>query len=430
MIYGHTQTIIGTIALVGLALGFLAVNPLLAEDHEAAPRVAIIEIDDDIKAGTAQFISRSIRAAEDDGAHTLVIQLNTAGGLLGATESISRELISTDIQTVVYAYREGGWVFSAGAIIMLSADITASHPTVSIGAASPVGMDGQPAGEKITNATLSWVGRLAERTGKDPDLAERLVSENLTVSGQEAVELGLSDISAEDLDTLLVELGLEDAERLEYSPNLFDHILSFLSLPYLAPLFLGLGALGLFLLFRTGEIESVGLIGIIFLLLGLWGAGMIELSLLGVLLLLVGTMLLAAEILYAPADFGILGVTGAAAILLSVVTFANEPFFPSYLTQSLFWIIIGSCVATAALFVIIGRLSAETLTQPAQTGPESARGKIVTLRSSCDPIGTVELDGERYNARPITDGETLPAGTEVRIANIEGNTILVERVTK
>lgn len=389
--------------------------------------VFVVELDEEIKAGTSQFISRILKRAEEENVDAFIIKLNTPGGLLGATEEISKRLIESDVKTIVYVHRLGGWAFSAGSFILLSADISASHPSASIGAASPVGLGGEQVDDKTVNAMAGWMRSLAEGAGKNKELAEKLVVDNLTLSGIEAKEGEVLDIVTENFEDLLVQLEMEHAEINFYEQNFFDKVLSFVSLPYLVPLFLSLGFLGLFLVFRSGEVESVGLLGAVFLLLGLWGIGSIELSLLGFLFLFLGLSLLIFEIFYTPADFGISGLVGVLALFFGVMTFANEPFFPGYFGQLMFWVVTGVFVAFGALFVLIGGLTTTALKRSIQFGPEVYKGRELVLKEKVDPVGVAEMDGERWSVRSV-DGEVIPSGEKVEVVDLKGNTIIVKKI--
>ncbi len=386
--------------------------------------VVIVRVDEDIKAGTNQFLRRAHEQARSSSASLFVVKLNTPGGLLQATEAITRLLLDSDITTVVYVNKPSGWAFSAGTFILLSADISASHPTASIGAASPVGLNGEEAGEKVVEASSVWIRSLAKQTGKNTEVAELFVRENKTLDGTQAFDQGVVDILADNLDDLLLQLGLSDRQVVEMRPNFGDMILSFLSLPYLIPLLLSLGGIGLFFVFRTGEIDSIGLLGVVFLLVGLWGLGTIQLSWLGVMLLIFGLSLVAFEFLFSPGDFGISGIVGALSLFLGVITFANEPFFPSYLTQALFWSVVGVFVSIVTIFVIIGRLSVSAQKRPIQAGMESYIGQIYEVKKDLDPKGYIVIDGESYPAC-TEDGRKVVAGTKVRVVKTRGNTILV-----
>ena len=107
------------------------------EDQRESPQVMVVSIEGEIRAGTVQFIKRVLKEAEAGTFDLVVIQLNTPGGLLNATEEITRLLLDSKIKTVVFIHKSGGWAFSAGTFILLSAEVAASHPNASIGAAQP-----------------------------------------------------------------------------------------------------------------------------------------------------------------------------------------------------------------------------------------------------------------------------------------------------
>ncbi len=410
---------IGIVALLG---GLL---PSMVSGQNAVD-VVVVTIDSEITAGTLALIERAIAVAQDRNASHFIIEINTPGGLLQATERISRVMIDSSVTTVVFVHKESGWAFSAGTFILLSADISASTPTASIGAAQPVGMGGESLDDKVVNASAAWMESLAERTGRDKSYVREFVTESRTVSGAEGHEEGLIDILASNREELLSELGLEDPVVLEVLPNIVDHILGFLSLPYLVPLLLSLGVLGIFFMFRTGEIESLGIVGVLFLLLGLWGMGAIQLSALGVILVVVGVALLIVELTISP-GFGIVGTVGAISLLFGIVTFANEPFFPSYHTHTLFYLIMGVGAGIAAIMMLLGHLSVRAMLTPVKVGREAIYGQEFDVTEALEPTGAIVVGGERYPARAL-DESTITAGERVRVVRMEGNTILVERV--
>lgn len=411
---------------VGLVLVATAEAQVARSVAPTVPQVLVATIDGEITAGTVAYVTRTLEQAAADGADYYLLELNTPGGLLKATEAISRALIASPVPTIVYVNEETGWAFSAGVFIVLSAETAAMHPTASLGAATPVLSDGGDAGTKLTNATAEWVGTLAARRERPVALAKSLVIEAETVDGLRAVELGLIDQAASSETVLFAQLGVMEYERIEVSPTVSDQILSFVSLPYLVPLLLSLGALGLVIMFRTGEVEFAGVFGVILLLLGWWGTGAITISTLGALLLGAGLVLLAVEVVFEP-GFGAAGVAGVVALLLSLVTFANEPLFPSYFTSQLFYAAVGVWVAVGGIMVALGRLVLAAHLQPAFVGGEALYGRVVVVTHDLVPQGRVMIDGESYVAKLVV-GESVMAGQSVQIINMIGNTVLVQPV--
>lgn len=416
--------------LSGEALTLTPEEEVVTQDNLEGTAV-VIEVAEDIRAGTVVFVQRALLLAEETKADMFVIELNTPGGLLKATQDISRILIDAKVPTVVYLHEETGWAFSAGALIALSADTVASTRTGVIGAAEPIDAGGESAGEKAISATEIWIQSLAERKGKDVEIAGSFVRENVTLSAVEAYEVGIIDILAESRDELFSELGYSEVRVIEERPNIYEIILSFISIPYLVPLLLSLGAVGLFFVFRTGEFDSIGIFGVVLLLLGLWGMGAVQLSAVGILLLLFGILMVVLALMLEGVDFGVSGIIGIIAIFFGVVTFASEPLFPTYFSQVLFWSAIASTAVFATFFIIVGRLSLSAQLLPVKAGMEAFIGVKVPVVTMLAPQGIVLVQGEQYPARLVvaSDGP-IAVGSMVEVVKTEGNTILVKRVAE
>ena len=100
---------------------------------------------------------------------------------------------------------------SAGTVITLAGHAAAMAPETAIGAASPVGSQGEDLGEtmeaKEKNILKATVRSLAERRGPEAvALAEQTIESAEAASASEALEIGLIDFIAADLDDLLRQL--------------------------------------------------------------------------------------------------------------------------------------------------------------------------------------------------------------------------------
>jgi membrane-bound serine protease (ClpP class) len=415
------KIVIGLCLSILILIGFGVVT---AETTEAGS-VTVLTVEREITAGTVTLIERGLRLAEQNSSTHFILELNTPGGLLKATEEISRLLVDSPLTTVVYVHKDTGWAFSAGTYILFSADIAVSNPTATIGAALPVS-GGESAPDKVVEASAAWLLSLVERRGgfMDGAFVRELVTESKTISGQAAYEMGLIDLIASSRSDLLEALNLATFEVTSVQSTLVDEFLALASLPYLVPLLLSLGALGIFLMFRTGELELFGLLGVVFLLLGLWGMGAIQLSVLGTLLLGLGIILLLVELLFSP-GFGVVGGIGVVSFLIGIMTFANEPLYPSYFISTVFYIVLGVCAGMGVLMTILGRLSYTALRLPVVTGKEAVLGKEAVVLEGFGSNGAVEVQGERYVARSVS-GKPYEVGDKVRVEDLQGNTILVE----
>ena len=109
----------------------------------------------------AQYLAEGIaRGASSDGAAAVVIKLNTPGGALDldATTSSGRSSRRRS-RSIVWVAPAGGCAASAGTFITLAANIASMAPGTSIGAASPVGGQGEDIrgtlGEKVKNDAIA-----------------------------------------------------------------------------------------------------------------------------------------------------------------------------------------------------------------------------------------------------------------------------------
>jgi membrane-bound serine protease (ClpP class) len=412
------------IILAIICLGFLLTPFLKAEVFGQA--IFLAEIDGEIKAGTHQYLKRVIKLAEEEKAEYLIIKLDTPGGLLKATKDIVDLLLATPVKTIVFVHKEGGWAYSAGTFILLAADFAVSHPEASIGAAQPREMAIDEIKEpdpKIIEGMASWIKSLAEANQKNPEIAEKFVRENLTLTGKEAEELGIIDETAKNLEELFLKLNITEPQIKEIKPTFVEKLFDFLSHPYLVSLFLTIGGLAIIMAIRSGEFELTGIIGIISLLIGLWGIGIITFSFLGIGLILLGLFLLMLEI-FEP-GFGIFGIAGTITILLGIFTFEAEPFFSPRFFDAMTMLFIGAALAICILFVIIGRRVAKALKVRPKTGPEALIGLEAEVIGELKPLGRVKIKEETWLAESL-DGENIPQKSKVEIIKVEGNTLIVK----
>ncbi len=389
--------------------------------------VIIAEVEGEIKAGTFQYLKRIFDLAKEYKADYLVIKLDTPGGLLKATKDIVDLILDSPIKTIVFVNKGGGWAYSAGTFILLSADYAVVHPKASIGAAQPVVMGaGEAAATKMIEGMASWMRTLAEIHQRNPETAENFVRENLTLTGQEAKELGVIDETAENLDELFLKLNISEPRIKEIYPTLVEKIFDFLSHPHLISLFLTIGGLAIIMAIRSGEFELTGIIGAIAFLIGLWGIGVITFSFLGIGLLLLGIFLLMMELFIEP-GFGIFGISGTIAIILGIFTFEAEPLLAPELFDAMTMFILGMALALCIFFVFIGKVLRKSLRAKAQTGSEALIGLSAEVVKELNPRGQVKIKGEIWTAESI-DGEAILKGVNVEILKVEGNTLFVSPV--
>src|SRR5262249_37362643 len=155
-------------ALAALA-GALMLAGAAAGAGGGEPRLARIVVDGGINPAVAQYVRRAITRAAADDAVALVIQLDTPGGLLQSARAVVKDILAAPLPIVVYVAPSGAVAGSAGVFVTEAAHVAAMAPGTSIGAAHPVGGQGEDIpgtmGKKLENSTASFSEALARQRG-------------------------------------------------------------------------------------------------------------------------------------------------------------------------------------------------------------------------------------------------------------------------
>jgi membrane-bound serine protease (ClpP class) len=439
-----------------LALGLLSpFAPSLAQ--EKPPVVYVVPIEGVIDLGLAPFVARVLAEAERTGAAAVVLEVNTFGGRVDAAVQIRDTLLAARVPTVAFVNKRA---ISAGALISLAAEKLAMGGGGTIGAATPVQM-GQPGAgaQPVAEKTVSYVRKEFRATAEarkrppliaeamvDPDVAIRGLVEKgklLTLTTEEALKHKLADFRADTIEAVLDGLKLAGAELRRSSPNWAEHLVRFLTHPILSSLLITIAMIGIIVELRTPGFGIAGAVGIGSLALFFWGHWLVELA--GweeLLLALAGVALLVVEIFILP-GFGLAGTLGIVAILAALVmSLVGAGATPE------FWLRAAARIVFALLFALIGALVLlrflprtpfgrwlvlqEALSAKAgyASAPErDARllGRTGHASSPLRPAGIADIDGERVDV--VSDGEHVDAGEPVRVVRVDGNRVVVRRIT-
>jgi membrane-bound serine protease (ClpP class) len=133
-------------AVTWLALFLALVSGAGAQETRT---VDVLKIEGPVTPIMISYIERGIRTAENDRAEMLVIELNTPGGQIDLMSEIVQVMLEAGVPVTVYVYPAGGYAASAGTLITLAAHVSAMAPGTTIGAASPVGQQGEDLGETM-----------------------------------------------------------------------------------------------------------------------------------------------------------------------------------------------------------------------------------------------------------------------------------------
>ncbi|QOY87059.1 NfeD family protein [Paludibaculum fermentans] len=398
--------------------------------------VVTLDVDSVVHPVTVDLIDRSLIEARNRHCSLLLLRLNTPGGYLEATRSITELIISSTIPVAVYVSPGGGRAASAGFLILQAADIAVMAPGTHTGAAHPISLVGTPdevMKKKLENDTAAALRTLTDRRGRNSALAQKAVLESVSFTDQEALSGHLIDFIARNDRDLLTQLAtrpirrfdmstltldLHDAELIPYQSSVRQRIQLALSDPNIALALTLLGALCLYIEFSTPGLFLPGVAGALMLLTGLFSLSVLPLSWSGAALLLLAVAFFGLELKFP--THGVLGAGGAVAMVFGALLLVDSPLPELRVHLSTALALVLPFTAITAFLVAIAvraRLSA-----PA-TGRETYLGARAVTLSPLQPEGQILFHGEIWRARST---EPLPAGASVRITSIDGLTLDVE----
>ena len=421
--------------LLLLSLWLLLALPAQA-DEPSAGLAYLIEVKGPITPVVQAYIERGIRQAEG-GQALLVVMLNTPGGSLNITREVVELMRASRVPIVVYVAPSGATAASAGTIITLAGHAAAMAPGTSIGAASPVSMEGEM-GEterrKAENIIIADLKSLTEgRSPEAQEWVEKAVRESAALTASEALEMGLIDVvapSSEDLlrqlDGLAVsvrgrELTLSTADvALERLPmNAVEQFMHILLDPNVAFILLTIGINALLFELSSPGGYVAGIVGVVCLLLGFFAMGVLSVNWAGLGLILLAFALFVAEVL-APTH-GILTIMGLIVFVLGSLILFNSPLY------QVSWVLVASVALFTAVFfgfVVTKVISAHR--RPAATGRQGLVGAIAEVRQPLNPHGMVFVRGELWSAESTVG--PVPVGEQVRVVDAQGLRLKVEPV--
>lgn len=396
-----------------------------------------IELDGTVDPATERWLDAALDDAEEAGAELMIVRLDTPGGLDSSMRSMVQRILSAELPVVVYVAPQGARAASAGLFVTLAADVAAMAPGTNIGAATPVQIGGgeqdEVLGRKVRNDAAAYVRALAEGRDRNPDLAERMVRDAVSVSASRALERNLVDFVAPDERALLDEIDgfrvagpggevLDTAGlRIERRDTPFQYeLMQLLVNPTIASLLLVVGLIGLAIeIFSPGGIAP-GVLGAIALVLGLYGTAQLPVTAAGVLLLALALGLIAAETQVASG--GILGIGGVVALVAGLLLL--------YDTDSEVYSV--SVPAAIAAGVLLGAFTLLALSKalaargaPVHGGAEEIVGSRGEVRAPLDPVGQVFVHGSLWRARSADEDAAIGRGERVRVSGVDGLTLTV-----
>ncbi len=401
----------------------------------------VLDISTEINAVTADFVVTSLREAAAANAPLVVIRLNTPGGRLDSTRTITQAILASKVPVVGYVTPPGSQAASAGFLILMATDVAVMAPGTNTGAASPVGGGGEDLPEtmskKVVEDASALVRTLAKHRGRPLDPAVETITDAVSYSETEAAEKKLIEFVARDLRELFekldgrpirrvgqadVVLATKGLSHVETNMTPLQRGLGVIASPALAGLLVMLGLVGLYAEMNHPGAVLPGVLGAICLLLGLFAMSVLPTNFAGVGLLLLGVLFFFLEVkLTAHGLFAVGG--GISMILGAALLFHRDELAP----RGEFWFVVGGAVAASFILGALSFMALAIQRLPKRSGSEALLGQVVKAMTPIHENGKVFLDGALWKARSASP---IPAGHPVEIVGVDGLLVTVRETSQ
>jgi membrane-bound serine protease (ClpP class) len=429
------------ILLFTLLLAACLAFPTRAQTDQ--PRVLLLVADAPVAPAMAEYIQRGLETAATNGDDLVVIQLNTPGGTIDSMNEIVQDLLASPVPVVVWVAPQGAMAGSAGTLITLAGHVSAMAPGTTIGAASPVGGQGEDLGEtmqaKEKNILRATVRSLTEgRSAEAIQLAEDTIEKASAASAVEALQVGLIDFIAADLDSLLEQmdgfvvtvngeeltLSTANAQVETFTPSLIEQLLSILTNPNIVFLLITIGVQAILIEISSPGGWVAGFIGVVCLALASYGLGVLPVNWFGIVFLVIAFVLFILDI-KAPTHGG-LTAAGVASLIVGALVLFNSPSSQDFQRVSVPLVVVSSLI-TGGIFFLVVMIAVRAQKAPVRVGYESLAGRVGKVQVDLNPSGIVQLGGEQWTAQVEPGTEHLPKETQVEVVRVEGLRLVVRR---
>jgi membrane-bound serine protease (ClpP class) len=415
---------------LGLAVIALAV-PAVAAAQDESPRVLAVHLDNDINPVTQEYVEGQIERAEDSGFDAVVLVLDTPGGLSSSMRGIVKRFLSATVPVVVYVAPPGSSADSAGAVIAMAADVAAMAPQTNIGSSTPISLGGEDISKdlrrKIINDASAYVGELAREHGRNVKAARQMVTKASNYGARQALAIGLVEVVAPTLPALLNEidgrktvpkgyvLNTAGAAVEEVEMTFWQRARDLLVDPNLIALMLSIGLIGIVVELWSPGLILPGTVGVISLILGLYGLQVLPVSVAGLLLMLLAAAFFVGEA-FVPTHGALTLAGGITFVLGALILF--DPAGDAYQVSLPVAVAIAGTVAAMTLFALTRVV--RVARRPVAVGVQGLVGADGVVKQN----GLVLLNGELWRAH-TDDGRPLTPGESVRVERVEDDLRLV-----
>ncbi len=414
---------------------------ILLSTHTLSPAygqtIHYLHVDGIVNPVMAEFIMKGIENAAKENAETVVIQLDTPGGLDLSMRDIVKAILSSDVPIVVYVAPSGSRAASAGVFITYAAHIAAMAPGTNIGSAHPVAMGGEKMDEtmmkKVENDAVAYIKGIATKRKRNADWAEKAVRKSVNITAEEALKLNVIDLIAQDKKALLeamdgrkVEvisgervLKTAKAEVKDIEMGLRHRILNAITNPNVAYILMMLGLLGLYFELSNPGLILPGVVGAICLVLAFYAFQTLSVNYAGLLLIGLAVLFFIAEIKVM--SYGLLTVAGIVALTIGSLMLFESPL--PFMRLSI-WVVLPIVLTITTLFLGTMYYALRIRHKKPVSGAEGLIDEIGIANTDIEKEGKVFIDGEYWDA---WSDEPIKAGERVKVVEVVGLKLKVEK---
>ncbi len=434
--------VIGLIAIL-IAVVFLAAsvqvnNPdqNLAKHYfssSSSKQLLVIQLNEQIDPGSAAMITGALSGLTHNNTAAVVICMNTPGGLLTSMIQIVSAINNTEAKHIpVYTYiLPESLGASAGSYIAMATDQIWMGPGSEIGPSTPIVEGGSALQENHTlNGMAGLMMGLAQAHGRNVTAAAEMVYKDQVFSYQQAYDVGLINGIASNFTVFLEKNNLSSYHVSTVTESAFDQLMSFFSNAVVDGLFISIGSLAILLDLYHGTVLLTA-VGVIMIVLGLLGAQLIDASLVGILMLILGSVLILLEFKTAHGIALMSGISldlfGTFLLVSPDYDISSQPYAGSYSPAP----VSGDFIIVAIAILVIGGFVAyyihKIISSQAKkpvTGWESLVNATGIADTDIDPEGWVSIDGVKWRAVSM-DNKRIDKGKTITVIGMKNLTLTV-----
>lgn len=427
------------IAIRRRAVALLAAALMFLLPGGASAFVLAAPLEGTVGIAMERFAADTLERAGREGASLVVFRLDTPGGLVSSMRAITSAILESSVPVAVWVSPSGARAASAGAFILQAAHVAAMAPGTNVGAAHPVMASGKDAPDdemkkKITNDLAAHMRSLSQLRKRNIDTAERMVTESLSITADEALSMGAIDLVAPDMESLLLGIRGRETEaggrtvfldppqgppvEVDMTPR--EKILQFISSPDIAYLLLTAGVLAIVFEVLSPGGFVLGTAGAVMVLMGAFGLRMLPFNWAGIILSAAGIGVIILDLMVG--GIGVLSLFGLAALATGGLILFRAP--GGELLNVSVSFIAGVSIALGVFFFAVLYLVLKSLKKKVSSGVEGMIGMEAEVLEDLDPVGLVRCKGEIWKAKSAPGGPVLKGEFGI-VEELKGMTLVI-----